>query len=64
MASRPGKARRINNIGAGFGEGLQAADGVVEIWAAMKKILGSGGENEVGIVSCFSGCGYALDSRD
>ena len=40
------KARRVEDVSAGSGEGLEAADRVVKIVAAVKKILGARGERE------------------
>lgn len=42
-----GQARRIKNIGAGLLEGLQPPDRVVEVGAAVEKILGPRGKDEI-----------------
>src|SRR6185437_13419268 len=48
-------ARRIQTVGAGIGESLQAPDGVIEVGTAVQKVLAAGGEDD--IAACFVDCG-------
>ncbi len=50
------KPRRIYNISACFGKGLQSPYGVVEIRAAMQEVFRSGGQHEPRIVSRLRRC--------
>jgi hypothetical protein len=56
-----GESGSVEDVGARVGEGLQAADGVVEIGAVVEEVFGACGEEELMGVGGFC-CG--LDSFD
>ena len=58
-------ARGIEAIGTGVGEGLEAADGFIEIGPAVDESFGAGGEHHIaaGFVDCLARRAHALDRQ-
>lgn len=55
-----GESGCVDDVGTGFGEGLQAQDGVVEIGPAVEEVFRSCGEKKLVSVGSLGGCGDAF----